>query len=751
MKKYFLFIITGFITATAFSQKNAGDTAHQNPTSGCTFSGVSTPQNYTACTGGNASFNVWVTPWADYKKWQESIDGGLTWTDIPGSDTLPGNNPVIFDTLVLTSVTAYMNNNRYRYVFDCGSGWVYSGVAVLTVVGAQSTMTSQPSDANACNGSNAVFNISVSGGSLSYQWQQSADGGTSFTNISGSISPQLQFNAVTQSMNGYKYRCIVGSDCSPTLTSDAAILNVSTDNIVITTQPTAQQACGINSSATFSVTVSGQPIAYQWQREKYGQNFYYDIPGANSSTSILTGLNSSNNNDSVRCKITRSCGSFIYSKGALLRVYFDPVITQQPVNVQSCTGSTANLIIWINSIIHPSVLNAQWEQSVDGGITFANATGATSSGYNPQTQSISYSLAFSVSSAAMNNYKFRCKLYNPCFTKYSDTVTLFLNIPPVVITQPIDKSVWSGSVVTFSAAATGSVTGNQWQVSTDGGNNFTDIPGAIYQPLFVTSGVPVSYNNNLYRCKFNSSCTAPVYSNAALLNVTQYSNLINDTCKSISCMACSTDISTIYNTAQYPVVVWTPPDPANATFGIYKLKVVVTGNCADSALISVYNDSSNITRGCFNGEIKISSNITGSTYQWQKRVNAYGNYTWNNLNTFESINPSGINTPVLTLPSGTYTHSNQFRCLVNGNTPSQVTTIKPSSFWTGAIDSNWSNPNNWSCGIVPYEYAVDVFIYPGKPNYPVINSIIRVRSLTLFPGAIITVNSGGQIILTGNY
>jgi hypothetical protein len=518
---------------------------------------------------------------------------------------------------------------------------------------------------------------------------------------------------------------------------------VSTDNTIVSTQPAAQLACGINSSATFTVAASGQPIAYQWQREKYGDIFYYDIPGANSSSSVLTGLNSSNDKDSVRCKITRSCGSFLYSKGALLRIYPDPVIFQQPVNVQSCTGGTANLIIWIDGTFQTGALNAQWEQSVDGGITFTNATGTTNSGTNSQTIRTYFSLAVSVSSAAMNNYKYRCRLYNSCFTKYSDTVTLLLNIPPVVITQPVDKSVWSGSVVTFSAAATGSVTGYQWQVSTDGGNNFTDISGAIYQPLFVSASVPVSYNNNQYRCKFNSSCTAPVYSNAALLNVTQYASLINDSCKNISCMTCSTDISTIYNTGQYPVVVWTPPDPANATFGIYKLKVAITGNCSDSALISVYNDSNHIIRGCFNGETIISSDLTGSTYQWQKKIMAYGNYTWDNL--------WGNNTPVLTLPSGAFTYGNQFRCMVNGNTPSQVTTIKPSSFWTGAVNSDWSNPGNWSCGIVPYEYAVDVFIYAGKPNYPVINSIILVRSLTLFPGSMVTVNSGGQIILTANY
>jgi hypothetical protein len=226
--------------------------------------------------------------------------------------------------------------------------------------------------------------------------------------------------------------------------------------------------------------------------------------------------------------------------------------------------------------------------------------------------------------------------------------------------------------------------------------------------------------------------------------------MVDDTCKSISCLTCSTDISAIYNTGQYPGAIWTPPDPVNATFGVYKLNVTNSGNCTDVALISVYNNTNNEIRVCPNGKTSITSNITGSTYQWQRRASANG--TWFNLDYTGSINASGINTPVVTLPWQLffYGYGYQFRCMVDGTNPSDITTIKSTDFWTGAIDSNWFNPNNWSCGVVPDQYKTDAFIYGGKPHYPEINSIIVVRSLMLFPGATIIVNAGGKIILTGN-
>ena len=87
-----------------------------------------------------------------------------------------------------------------------------------------------------------------------------------------------------------------------------------------------------------------------------------------------------------------------------------------------------------------------------------------------------------------------------------------------VITSPSDLTVTAGQAASFSAAANGTPAPSvQWQVSTDGGANFSDLPGATATTLTFTASL--SQNGNRYRAVFtNASGTAT--SSAALLTVT---------------------------------------------------------------------------------------------------------------------------------------------------------------------------------------------------------------------------------------
>ena len=61
--------------------------------------------------------------------------------------------------------------------------------------------------------------------------------------------------------------------------------------------------------------------------------------------------------------------------------------------------------------------------------------------------------------------------------------------------------------------------------------------------------------------------------------------------------------------------------------------------------------------------------------------------------------------------------------------------------WTGAVNTTWSNPGNWSCGVVPV-ITSDVQINGGLTNYPLVNSNVSIKSLTIKPGASVTVATG---------
>ncbi len=101
------------------------------------------------------------------------------------------------------------------------------------------------------------------------------------------------------------------------------------------------------------------------------------------------------------------------------------------------------------------------------------------------------------------------------------TVHVLPAVAPQVTQQPTDATVfWQslGYATTFTAAASGTPAPTvQWQVSTDGGATFIDIPGAVFGQLFV-SNPPFSATGNEYRAVFTNMASTAT-SNAATLHV----------------------------------------------------------------------------------------------------------------------------------------------------------------------------------------------------------------------------------------
>ena len=77
-------------------------------------------------------------------------------------------------------------------------------------------------------GTQAAFSVSATAGSETptYQWQQSTDNGSSWTNIESATSAKYTTEATTTSMSGYQYRCVVKSASGVSVISNAATLTV---------------------------------------------------------------------------------------------------------------------------------------------------------------------------------------------------------------------------------------------------------------------------------------------------------------------------------------------------------------------------------------------------------------------------------------------------------------------------------------------------------------------------------------------
>lgn len=135
----------------------------------------------------------------------------------------------------------------------------------------------------------------------------------------------------------------------------------------------------------------------------------------------------------------------------------------------------------------------------------------------------------------------------------------------------------------------------------------------------------------------------------------------------------------------------------------------------------------------------VSSNITGTSYQWQQYKE--GGF----VNIYDDINISGSQALNLHVKNAGLAVIEKFRCVTNGNVSGEFVIIKGNR-WRGLVNDNWNNALNWSCGKVP-DATTDVLIEANAGNCPVINSDAECRSLKLLPGANVSVAKGFKLYI----
>lgn len=69
------------------------------------------------------------------------------------------------------------------------------------------------------------------------------------------------------------------------------------------------------------------------------------------------------------------------------------------------------------------------------------------------------------------------------------------------------------------------------------------------------------------------------------------------------------------------------------------------------------------------------------------------------------------------------------------------------SEWSGSLDNSWNEPLNWKCGLIPAA-NFNVIIPSGRPNYPLINSPLTLKTLTVQTGASISISPGIALTIT---
>ncbi|MFT3911565.1 MAG: zinc-dependent metalloprotease family protein [Ferruginibacter sp.] len=380
------------------------------------------PTNVTICTGGNASFSV-TSPTAGISyQWQVSTGGPFS--DIPGATSA---------TYSFTG-TVTDNGNQYHVVITTLCGTVTSNNVTLTVNTA-AAITTQPTSATECSGTDHTFSSTATGSNLTYQWQVSTGG--PFTNIAGATSANLLLTAVTLGMNGYQYQVIVSGTgaCAASVTSTAVTLTVVPGgNPAITTQPTAASVCSGNNTS-FTVATSSAGVTYQWQVSTGGP--FSNIAGATSATYSFVAAQGDDGNQ-YQVVISTPCGSTTSTPVGLI-VNTAANITDQPDNVTLCAGADATFTVTATG----TGLSYQWQSSTGG--PFTNIAGATAA-----------TLSIPAVNIGLNGTQYQVVVSGTgtcAAPNTSNTVTLNVNAMPTANAAADITTVCSGGSVELSTPA----------------------------------------------------------------------------------------------------------------------------------------------------------------------------------------------------------------------------------------------------------------------------------------------------------
>jgi hypothetical protein len=455
-------------------------------TSAASISG--TAQEGTVLTAVNGTLNDSDASVTGYQ-WQSSTDGLSGWTDIGGA-TSSTYTPVEGDETRFLRVieTASDSDGAPSTTSTSAASAAVSDITLaFTSAASISGTAKEGSVLTAVNGTLNDSDASVTG----YQWQSSTDGLSGWADIGGATSStytpvegdETRFLRVVETASD--------SDGGPSTTSTSAATTVVSDITLAFTS--AASISGTAKEGSVLTAVNGalndsdaSVTGYQWQSSTDGLSGWADIGGATSSTYTPVEGDETQFLRVVETASDHDGGSITFSTSAASAAVSDITLAFTSAASISGTAKEGSVLTAVNGAVNDSdasVTGYQWQSSTDGLSGWTNIGGATSSTYTPVEGDETKFLRV-VETASDSDGGPSTTSTSVASTAVSDITLAFTSA------ASISGTAKEGSVLTAVNGALNdsdaSVTGYQWQSSTDGLSGWTDIGGATsstYTPV----------------------------------------------------------------------------------------------------------------------------------------------------------------------------------------------------------------------------------------------------------------------------
>jgi hypothetical protein len=356
-------------------------------------------------------------------------------------------------------------------------------------------------------------------GTITIQWQMYSTTDKRFENITGNASASTDTLTVVvpSTAETEVFRAVFTEKKNGKVTGmvTSRVADLTTEVPPGTPTNPQNQTVASGARVTFTATdPAGTALHVQWQVSTDGGQHFTNIMGATRDTYSFMATVLADQNQ-YRAVFSNALGTATTS-AATLTVDGRPVVTVQPHSQVVAINDQVTLTAAAKGSPNQSV---QWQVSTDGGKTWNNAAGnSTTNTYTftaPSTHTVvEYRAVFTTGTQATG------------FKSTTSRVAIVASdVPPTKQTDPQNLTVKAGKRATFTATVTGTAPMKVvWQVSTDQGQHWKTITGAMVMTRTSASGTTSTLsfmartgeNGDEYRAVFtNALGSADAYTTAA--------------------------------------------------------------------------------------------------------------------------------------------------------------------------------------------------------------------------------------------